>query len=411
MKLLLSAYACEPGVGSEPGKGWNMAREMAKYHEVWVLTWSGRRPGIEMEIARNPVPNLHVIYYGWPGDRLWRGGIGLYLHYYLWQIAAYFVARQLHREINFDLVHHISYASYWMPSFLPLLPVPFVWGPVGGGESAPKTFRPDFSWWGKAYELLRDLSQWLGEANPFVRLALQRSAVVLVPTEDTAQRLRSLGRQDVQVFLHTALPEEEISCLGQYKLPESNPIRFISIGRLLHWKGFHLGLRAFAAAKLDGAEYWIIGDGAESKRLQRLARDLGIASQVKFWGKLPRDETLRKLGECHVLVHPSLHDSGGTGCLEAMLAGRPVICLDLGGPAILIAQETGYKIPAQDPERAVQDLAESMTRLALDPKLRVSLGQAAQKRGSEIFSWNVKGKFYNQLYEEILAKRTSQQII
>ena len=67
MKILLSAYACEPGVGSEPGKGWNMAREMANHHEVWVLTWSHRRPSIEAEITRNPVPNLHFIYCGFPG--------------------------------------------------------------------------------------------------------------------------------------------------------------------------------------------------------------------------------------------------------------------------------------------------------------------------------------------------------
>jgi hypothetical protein len=38
MKILISAYSCEPGMGSEPGVGWNIAREVAKYHEVWVLT-------------------------------------------------------------------------------------------------------------------------------------------------------------------------------------------------------------------------------------------------------------------------------------------------------------------------------------------------------------------------------------
>ena len=98
----------------------------------------------------------------------------------------------------------------------------------------------------------------------------------------------------------------------------------------MHWKGFHLGLRAFACANLPDAEYWILGDGAELNQLQILADNLGIAQRVKFWGKLSREETLNKLRDCHVLVHPSLHDSGGWVCLEAMAAGRPVICLDLG---------------------------------------------------------------------------------
>lgn len=406
MKMLLSAYACEPGLGSEPGKGWNMAQEMANYHQVWVLTWSGRRPGIEAEITRNPVENLHFIYYGFPGDRMWRRGLGLYLHYYLWQIVGYLIVHRLHRQVNFDLLHHMVYATYKMPSFLALLPVPFVWGPVGGGESAPKTFWQDFSLRGKIYEILRDLASWLGECDPFVRLAVRRSAVILASTADTAQRLRSLGAKDVRVFSQVGSPQAEMHQLAQYQLPESSSVKFISMGRLLHWKGFHLSLRAFALAQIEGVEYWIIGDGPEQKPLQKLALELGIASQVKFWGKLPRDETLRKLGECHVLVHPSLHESGGLVCLEAMVAGRPVICLDLGGPAIQVTEETGYKIPASDPDQVVRDLAESMTRLAVDPQLRVRLGQAAQKRASQVFSWDIKGQFFNQLYHEILAHQS-----
>ena len=405
MKILLSAYACEPGVGSEPGKGWNMAREMANHHEVWVLTWSRRRPSIEVEMTRNPVPNLHFIYCGFPGDLLWRKGLGIYPHYYLWQLKVYFLARRLHREVNFDLAHHMVYATYKMPSFLALLPIPLVWGPVGGGESAPKTFWKDFSWRGKIYEVARDLVRSLGELDPFVRLTVRRSALFLASTQDTAERLQNLGVKEVRVFSQVGSPQAEINRLAQVGLPESNPVRFISIGRLLHWKGFHLGLRAFALAKLELAEYWIVGEGPELQHLRRLAQELGIAHQVKFWGKLPRNETLHKLAECHVLVHPSLHESGGLVCLEAMITARPVICLELGGPAIQVTEETGCKVPALTPEQVVSDLAKVMTSLAVDPQLRLRLGQAAQRRGSEVFSWDVKSKFFNQLYQEILAQQ------
>ena len=65
------------------------------------------------------------------------GGASLY---YLWQIGAYRIGKRLHQQVRFDLVHHVTFVNYWLPSFLALLPVPFVWGPVGGGESAPKTF-------------------------------------------------------------------------------------------------------------------------------------------------------------------------------------------------------------------------------------------------------------------------------
>lgn len=407
LKVLVSAYACRPNMGSEPGVGWNVVRELVKNHKVWVFTRYDNRPTIEAELVSNPIPGLHIVYYDLPHWVRWskQEQRRVQLHYYLWQIGAYFVARNLHREVGFDIVHHVTYVKYWSPSFLSLLPVPFIWGPVGGGESAPKAFWQDFSLCGKAYETLRDFVRWLGECDPFVHLTAKRSVLARATTEDTAERVRKIGARNVQVFPEAGLPKEEIARLAQYAMPNGCSVKFISMGRLLHWKGFHLGLRAFAKADLPDAEYWVVGDGPESERLQTIVEDLGIVQQVKFWGRLPRDETLQKLGQCVALVHPSLHDSGGWVCLEAMAAGRPVVCLDLGGPAVQVTQETGFKVPAHTPEQAVRDLAEAMARLAKDSELRVRMGQAGQKRVSEVYSWEIKGQSLAQLYEEILARQ------
>ena len=413
MKVLLSAYSCEPGKGSEPGIGWNVAREIAKYHEVWILT----RPdesgsAIEAELIRNPMPNLHFVYFTLPiWANGWRWGQGaIQLHYYLWQIQAYFVARRLHNKIGFDLVHHATFGKYSSPSFLSLLPVPFIWGPVGGGETAPMAFWRDFNLRGKVYETLRDLARRLGELDPFVHLTAQRSALALATTEETAERLHRLGVKDVQIFSNAGLPKQEITHLAQYALPDSNLVRFISIGRLLHWKGFHLGLKAFALAEIEKSEYWLVGDGPELKRLKALTTKLRIVDKVRFWGALPRDETLNKLGECHILIHPSLHDSGGWVCSEMMAASRSVICLNLGGPAVQVTEETGFKIPAHTPEQAVRDLAEAMIRLAQDPELRVSMGQAGRRQVSEVFDWEVKGYSLAQLYEKIFAPQEAPDL-
>jgi glycosyltransferase involved in cell wall biosynthesis len=407
MRILLSAYSCEPGRGSEPGIGWNIAREIARYHEVWVLT----RPdesgaAIEAELTRNPLPNLHFVYFTLPvWANGWRWGLGaIHLHYYLWQIQAYFVASRLHNKIGFDLMQHVTFGRYSSPSFLSLLPVPFIWGPVGGGESAPRAFWQDFNFQGKVYETLRDLARRLGELDPFVHLTAQRSALALATTEETAKRLRRLGAKNVQVFSNTGLPREDIDHLAQYALPNTNLVRFISIGRLLHWKGFHLGLRAFAFASIE-TEYWIVGNGPELKRLSALASSLGIIDKVRFWGALTRDETLNKLRECHVLIHPSLHDSGGWVCSEMMAAGRSVICLDLGGPAIQVTQETGFKIPAQDSEQAVSNLADAIIHSISNPELRVRMGQEGQRRVNEVFDWEAKGRVLVQFHEKIFEQR------
>ncbi len=405
LKVLISAYACRPNMGSDPGIGWNIAKELVKQHDVWVLTRNDNRPFIEAELASNPIPGLNFVYYDLPAWALWwkQGLRGVQFHYYLWQIGVYFLAQKLHSEINFDVVHHVTYVKHWSPSFLALLPVPFIWGPVGGGESAPRVFCRDFSVRGQVYETMRDLARWVGERDPFVRMTAQRSYVGLAATDETAKRLSGIGCESVQISGVAGLSNLDLDLLASLPSTEQKPFRFISIGRLLHWKGFHLGLRAFAQANLADAEYWLIGTGPEEKQLQSLVSELNIAPQVKFWGALPREETLHKLGESHVLVHPSLHDSGGWVCLEAMAAGRPVICLDLGGPATQITEETGCKIPAHDPEQAVRDLASSMVCLAKDSELHVRMGQAGQKRVREVYSWETKGETLAQLYAEILA--------
>jgi glycosyltransferase involved in cell wall biosynthesis len=185
------------------------------------------------------------------------------------------------------------------------------------------------------------------------------------------------------------------------------PFRVVSVGRLIHWKGFHLGLMAFATFQeaFPASEYWLVGDGPERRNLERLTRRLHVADRVRFWGNLPRHQVLEKLTESDVLLHPSLHDSSPAVCLEAMTAGRPVICLDLGGPMLQVTAETGFKVIAGTLEQVLNDLADAMLRLARDPDLRVRMGTAGRRRVGEVYSWQNKGRFLAELYQEVVDAR------
>ncbi|MDB9527387.1 glycosyltransferase family 4 protein [Oscillatoria sp. CS-180] len=391
LSVLVSAYACGPGRGSEPGVGWNVARELSRYHHVHVFTRSNNRAAIEQELSDRPNPNLHFTYFDPPGWAAWLPPAQL-PHYYSWQIAAYFMARKLLAVQTFDIVHHVTYVRYSSPSFLSLLSIPFVWGPVGGGEQAPKAFSRSFGLRGKGYEFLRNLSHGAGEVDPFTRITAQRSVVARATTADTAHRLERIGAKYVEVSSAIGLPEEEIERLSEYTYPQPSPIRFITIARLLHWKGIHLGIQAFAqVAEKYPCEYRILGKGPERKALDALVDKLGMADRIEFLGERSRDETLQQLSDCHALLHPSLHDSGGFVCLEAMAAGRPVVCLDLGGSAVQVSPETGILVPAKEPKQAVDDLAQAMEQLITDSELRQRLGQAGKTRVQTHFSWKAKG--------------------
>jgi glycosyltransferase involved in cell wall biosynthesis len=381
--------------------GWNCVQQIARFHEVWVITRANNRESIEKTLAKAPLPNAHWVYYDLPRwARIWKKGKrGVHPYYYLWQIGAYFTARGLLRSLKFDLVQHVTFVNYWMASFLALLPPPFIWGPVGGGESPPRGFWRSLSFRGKVYEALRNLARGLGELDPFVRLTARRAAVAVATTEETAVRLRGLGCREVVVLSQVALPKDEIDRLGGLPIRQTGPFRLVSIGNLLHWKGFELGLRAFAKfhCRFPG-EYWLIGEGPERNRLERLARQLGVADKVTFWEALPRQEVFEKLAQCDVLVHPSLHDSGGYVCSEAMAAGRPVICLNIGGPAVQVTEETGFEIPAITPEQAAHDIALALGVLAANRDLRFRLGQVGRCRVREHFSMENQGNLLANLY-------------
>jgi len=435
-RVLISAYACEPHRGSEPAVGWNLVQQMARHCDVWVITRANNRSAIESELAgtgrsrpqyepdkaggplrcdgdhskaQSPSENLRFAYFdlsNWA--RIWKEGKrGVYLYYYLWQIGAWRLARRLHREIGFDIVHHATFATYWMPSFLPGLPAPMVWGPVGGGEATPASMYGTFTLRGRLSELLRAAVQAIGRRDPFVRRTARRSAVALASTAETAARLRQIGASDVRVLTVVGLPREEISALCPAPLRDASPFRMAGVGLLLHWKGFALAIRALARLRqtVPDAELWLIGDGPNRTRLQALANELGVASGVRFTGGVRRAEVFRLLSECDVLVHPSLHDSGAYVCAEAMAAGRPVICLDLGGPALQVTPECGIKVPAENPEQAVRDLASAMQTLAANVPLRRRMSEGARRRVREHLCWELKGEQILAIYNDILARQ------
>ena len=407
MRVLISAYACEPGKGSEPAVGWNWVQQISRWHEVWVLTRKNNRPHIAGALAATPLTTVHWVYYDLPGwAHVWKKGQrGVHAYYYLWQLGAYFLARKLHRQVHFDLVHHVTFVNYWMPSLLALLPAPFIWGPVGGGESAPRAFRHALSLRGKIHEVVRDLARNLGQLNPCLKMTARRSRVGIATTEETAQRMRKLGCQNVQVFSQVGLQTADIARLAQFPVRQGLPFRFVSVGNLLHWKGFEFALRAFARFQsyYPASQYWIVGAGPERKRLERLAGQLGVSHNVEFCGAVSREQVWEKLAESDALLHPSLHDSGGWVCLEAMAAGHPVICFDLGGPALQVTPETGFKLAAISPEQVVEDLTVAMLHLAQNSRIRERMGEAARSRVEEQFNWTRKGEVMHRLYQEVAA--------
>jgi glycosyltransferase involved in cell wall biosynthesis len=401
-RVLLMAFACDPQLGSEPEVGWQWVRNIARSCDVWVITDGAHQAAVDAHLRLHPDPVIHMIYHrlARPLNRLQRGRIAMNVYYYLWELSAVPKVRRLHRHVGFDLAQHITYVRYWMPSAAAALDVPFVWGPVGGGESAPPLFRREMRPRHRLLELARSLARRIFEWDPLVRLTARRATVAIAVTAETAACVRRLGVRHVEVLPAIGY----VPWAANDALPGGAPraFRFISIGRLLHWKGVDLAIRAFAAAGLPGARLLIVGDGPERLRLHALAEALGLAGRIDFTGELPRTEVRNLLTDSDVLVHPSLHDSGGAVCLEAMAAAKPIICLDLGGPGTLVVSDCGIRVAPGNPGQAVGDIAAAMRLLHGDAALRHRMGAAGRQHVAGAHSWEKKMLHLGRIYAEVL---------
>jgi glycosyltransferase involved in cell wall biosynthesis len=362
---------------------------VAHAHEVWVLTRSNNRAVIESD-ASSHAPGLHFIYYDLPGWalRLKKQPWFLPVYFILWQWGAYRLAARRHREKPFDAVYHVTFASIQFGSFMGRLGIPFVIGPIAGGERTPLRLRRGMPIGGQALELMRDLGILLQRSSPLSRSAFGAAERILVTT---AGSLRLVPRKwRFKTSVHLAIATSGHAEARDVRWPPDSP-RYVFAGRLLHWKGVHFAIRALAEARksLPAVTLTLVGSGPDERWLRHLASQCGVEDAVEFSGQLPRSQLLSSLRSYTALVFPSLHDSGGFVVLESLQGGVPAVCLDLGGPGTLVNSSCGIVVPTAgaDEARVVSGIANAMIRLGTMPTSELrSLSMGAIARANEL-SW------------------------
>jgi glycosyltransferase involved in cell wall biosynthesis len=387
MRILLSAFACEPGEGSEGGVGWSWAYYLAKAgNQVTVLTWDGQREAIESKLSEFNLPNLRFEYLGVRYVPFWMPGPGVYPYYFFWQWHAYLRARQLHRLHRFDVAHHVTYAVFRNPSYLYLLGVPFIFGPVGGGETAPRALRVSMSRKAQVFEALRDLANLFARLDPFWHAMLRNCACIVVKTEETRASLPLKYRAGAAISLDNMAQNQPFLAGASRREP---PFKLLYAGRLLPWKGLHLAVQAMAKVASAGAfRLTIVGKGEEERRLKEDVRRMGLQDCVEFIPWVPRSEVLALYAVHDAFLFPSLHDSGGTVVLEAISRGKPVICFDLGGPPLIVDRYCARIVGARGKteEQAIQGLADAMIELSRMPDLEWDQMRHAAMRRAQFCS-------------------------
>ena len=174
---------------------------------------------------------------------------------------------------------------------------------------------------------------------------------------------------------------------------------FAYLGRLKHYKGVHLVIRAFAAMEHRNAILEIAGAGDYRPRLEQLAASLDLTSRVRFLGRITEQEKLALLRRSWALAFASPKEGWGITNLEAAACATPVVASNSPGIRESVRHgETGFLVPHGD----IGAMAAAMDRLAADPLLVESLGAHA-RRFAETFTWERAAEETERHLARILA--------
>ena len=134
MKVLVNAYACCPGMGSEPGMGWNWCAHLAEHCELFIITEEEFRDRIEAALPALPQgANMHFYYNPVTPEvrrMCWNQGDWRFYYYYRkWQKKTLAIAKKIVADEGIDLIHQLNMIGFREPGLLWKIEGPrFVWG-------------------------------------------------------------------------------------------------------------------------------------------------------------------------------------------------------------------------------------------------------------------------------------------
>lgn len=403
LKILISAYACSPYKGSEPGVGWGFVAELAKHHDLWVIVEEEKfRDDIERFLGEHPEFSRSVRFFflrkqrNRPLRKLWPPSY--YWYYRRWHRDAYLLARRLHDQVGFDLAHQLTMVGFREPGYLWKLGVPFVWGPIGGMGYFPWRFLPVVggkgAWYYLGYNLLNYLhSHFLGRPQKAARAAA--SGLLAATEENQAEALARWGCRST-IISEVGLPGRVAERVSPRM--DQATLRLVWSGLHTYRKALNLALRALSQIHRDIKwEMHILGEGKMTSAWLQLAEHLKIADRCIFHGWLPRHMAIEVMANSHGMLITSLRDLTSTVTIEALALGLPIICLDHCGFSHVVNDSCGIKVPVTTPTEVVKGIAAAVERLAGDEELRQRLAKGALIRARD-FSWERKAEELNRIY-------------
>lgn len=229
-----------------------------------------------------------------------------------------------------------------------------------------------------------DVSAVLRRSGPNPYAQLFSTGDLFLPISDHWRRLLiSLGCPAERTAVHRMGIDCSIFDFAVRERREGEPLRLVTVARLVEKKGVEYAIRAVARLVEAGVDivYSVVGGGPLNGALATLVAELGLSDRVRILGAMSHASVATLLERSHVMVAPSVTAANGdmegipVAMMEAMASGLPVVStLHSGIPELIEDGVTGYLAP----ERDVEALAGKLRHVAEHGSEWTPLARAAR---------------------------------
>ncbi len=384
MRILFCNYEYPPLGGGGGVINKQIAEELAKKHEVDVLTSQGL--GLPRHSVENGVSVYRVpVFFR---SRQAAANIPSMLAYLP---SGYRTGRRLVCDHSYDVIN----THFVVPT-----------GPLGNWLSRKHAIPNVLSVHGGD---LYDPSKWTSpHRHVFLRSAVRRllrkADAVVGQSRNTLKNVYDYYDKDLEcecIPLGILRPDSQIrASRSDYGIPETDCV-LVTVGRLVSRKAVDQLIRILGRIRNTGVHLIIIGSGPQEDSLRKMAQELGVSERVYFLGQVNEQTKFEVLRMADIYVSTSQHEGFGIVYLEAMASELPVVCYDYGGQTDFLKSDvSGYVVKLNDTDAFQQ----SCEHLIDDPELRKEFTDRNLKEVKGFYIDRCADR-YLQLFEQVIGRR------
>ena len=407
MKILINAYACSPGMGSEPGMAWNWVSNLAKFCELYIITEGEFRDRIEEVVPTlEQGKNMHF-YYNPVSEEIrkmcWNQGDWRFYKYYReWQWKTYRMAKDICKVEKMDVLHQLNMIGFREPGYLWKLSqengVPFVWGPVDAKDKFPVAYLDGAGLKTKLFMRLKNFLTGIQlRHSKRVLLAAHQASVIFSASSNSQRSFKKYMNIDSPLLNETGCYVQDHPLIDK---SQKETFDVLWVGKLDFRKQLGIALQSVAITGNESIRLHIVG-GGDAEPYKLLANTLGIKDKCIWHGAVSHDEVQSIMQNSDVFFFTSVAEGTPHVVLEAIGNNLPVVCFDTCGQGDAVNEKVGKKILLTNPSKSSQSFATILNEFEGNRDLLKQLSENCKQRQVEL-SWAEKAKTMVGWYEKIV---------